>query len=181
MPPRVLILTASVGEGHDLPARTLAAQLREEREDVEILTQDGLVTLGRLVSAVSEGAPRVVFFRQEWVWDLGYWLVAECGPTRRATQRLLRRMGSPGMLELVAGTWPDVIVSTWPQATEVLAGLRRRGALAVPVCAAVTDIAGMDYWASPGMDLHLITHPESVEELRRVAGRRCARPGACTG
>ena len=35
VPPRVLILTASVGEGHDLAARTLAAQLREEHPDIE--------------------------------------------------------------------------------------------------------------------------------------------------
>jgi processive 1,2-diacylglycerol beta-glucosyltransferase len=170
VPPRVLILTASVGEGHDLPARTLAAQLRTERAGVEVITQDGLVTLGPLVRAVSEGAPRVVFFRQEWLWDAGFWLFAGFGPTRRATQRLLRRLGSPGMLELVGRTRPDVIVSTWPQATEVLGGLRRRGLLRVPVCAAVTDIAGLDYWAAPGVDLHLITHPESLDELRRVAG-----------
>ncbi|MDX6478463.1 MAG: hypothetical protein QOG29_1050, partial [Gaiellaceae bacterium] len=40
--PRILIFTASVGEGHDRPARTLAAQLREECPDVEIVTEDGL-------------------------------------------------------------------------------------------------------------------------------------------
>jgi processive 1,2-diacylglycerol beta-glucosyltransferase len=171
MAPRVLILTASVGEGHDLPARTLAAQLAAERPATEVVTRDGLVTMGRVVGWVSEGAPRVVFFRGEWVWDVGYWWFAECGPTRRATQRLLEHLGAPGLMALLAEVRPDVVVSTWPQTTEVLARLRRRGRLRVPLCAAVTDIAGMHYWAAPGVDLHLITHPESAEEVRRVAGR----------
>ena len=54
MPPRVLIVTASVGEGHDLPARTLSAQLSDERPGVEVVTEDGLVAMGRLITAFSE-------------------------------------------------------------------------------------------------------------------------------
>jgi UDP-N-acetylglucosamine:LPS N-acetylglucosamine transferase len=54
--------------------------------------------------------------------------------------------------------------------TEVLGGLRRRGRLDVPVVAAITDLAAMHYWAAPGVDLHLVTHPESIDEVREVAG-----------
>jgi UDP-N-acetylglucosamine:LPS N-acetylglucosamine transferase len=64
-----------------------------------------------------------------------------------------------------------VIVSVYPLTTEVLGGLRRSGKLAVPVVAGITDLAAMHYWAAPGVDLHLLTHPESEEEVRRVAGR----------
>src|ERR671935_209094 len=32
------------------------------------------------------------------------------------------------------------------------------------------DLASLLYWAHPGVDLHLVTHPESVEEVREVAG-----------
>ncbi|MEO9176717.1 MAG: hypothetical protein ABI317_14480, partial [Gaiellales bacterium] len=38
--PRVLILTASVGAGHDQPAATLAAQLRDEHPGVEVIVED---------------------------------------------------------------------------------------------------------------------------------------------
>jgi processive 1,2-diacylglycerol beta-glucosyltransferase len=64
-----------------------------------------------------------------------------------------------------------VIVSTYPNVTEVLGRLRRSGRLTVPVCAAITDLAAMHYWATPGADVHFITHPESVDEVRSVAGR----------
>ena len=44
---RVLILTASVGEGHDLPARTLAEQLRREAPGTEVVIEDGLRAMGK--------------------------------------------------------------------------------------------------------------------------------------
>src|SRR5205807_613390 len=30
--------------------------------------------------------------------------------------------------------------------------------------------AGLRYWAAPGVDLHILTHPESTAEVRRIAG-----------
>jgi len=159
-----------VGEGHDLPARTLAEQLREERHDVEIAIEDCLVAMGRAVAFVSEGAPRYVFYRSEWVWDLGFWLFTTPPPTRALTQRLLTRFGAPGLLRLVRQHDPDVIVSVYPNVTEVLGRLKRAGRIRVPVVAAITDLAAMHYWASRGVDVHLVTHPESIEEVRAIVG-----------
>jgi UDP-N-acetylglucosamine:LPS N-acetylglucosamine transferase len=168
--PRILILTASVGEGHDAPARRLADQLRAERPDAEVITEDCLPAMGRSVAAVSEGAARVVFFRFLWLWDVAFWVFVGFPPTRNATQAALTRFGSRGLLRLIAARNPDVVVSVYPNATEVLGRLRRAGRLRVPVCAVVTDLAALRYWATPGADLHLVTHPESIEEVRRIAG-----------
>jgi UDP-N-acetylglucosamine:LPS N-acetylglucosamine transferase len=165
-----LILTASVGAGHDLPAATLAAQLEAERPGVEIVTEDALDAVGGLVRFMSADAAALVFFRFQVLWDVGFWLFAGCGPTRRGTQALLTRQSAAGMLGLIERTRPDVIVSTYPNITEVLGRLRRSGCLQIPVCAAITDLAALDYWASPGIDVHLVTHPESIPEVRRIAG-----------
>ncbi|MGZ4412656.1 MAG: MGDG synthase family glycosyltransferase, partial [Gaiellaceae bacterium] len=170
MRPRILILTASVGEGHDLPARMLAAQLRRERPEVDVVIEDCLPAMGRFVTAVSAGAPSVVFYRFEWLWDLGFWFFARCGPTRAFTQLVLTRLARPGILRLIEDVDPDVIVSVYPNVTEVLGRLRHAGAIKVPVVAAITDLAAMHYWAAAGADLHLITHAESIAEIREVAG-----------
>ena len=48
----------------------------------------------------------------------------------------------------------------------------------IPVVSAITDLAALRYWAHPGVDLHLITHPESAEEVRQIAPGtdvRCVR------
>jgi processive 1,2-diacylglycerol beta-glucosyltransferase len=165
-----MILTASVGEGHDLPARTLAAQLRRERPDVDVVTEDCLPALGRIASAISAGAPAVVFYRARWLWDVGYWFFAGFGPARRFTQRALLRLATPGVLRLIAADDPAVIVSVYPNVTEVLGRLRATGKIRVPVVAGITDLAAMHYWATPGADLHLITHHESIPEVLDVAG-----------
>lgn len=167
---RVLILTASVGEGHDLPARTLAAQIREERPDAEVIVEDGLAPMGRFVQAVSADAGRIVFYRFQWLWDVGYWFFARSSGTRAFTKFVLTRLGAPGLCGLIGRLRPDVVVSTYPNTTEVLGWLRRRERLQVPLCSAITDLAAMEYWAGPGVDVHLITHPESAAEIRRVAG-----------
>ncbi len=170
MPPRVLILTASIGEGHDLPARMLAAGLAEERPEVEVAVHDCLPALGLAVTGVVKSAPSTYFFRFEWLWDLGFLLAARFPPTRLLAQRLLELFGRRGLLELIRAADPDVVVSTYPVATEVLGRLRRRGRLELPVCSAITDLAAMHYWAVRGVDLHLLTHPESIAEVREVAG-----------
>jgi UDP-N-acetylglucosamine:LPS N-acetylglucosamine transferase len=169
--PRVLILTASIGEGHDAPTRTLSDQLRSECPDVDITVEDGLAVMGRAVRAMSESAPRVVFFRGEWLWDLGYTVFARIPVTRHLSQLTLAKLGSNGLLRLVTASDPDVVVSLYPHTTEVLGRLRRDGRLDVPVVAGVTDLAGLWYWATPGADVHLVTHPESLPEVRAIAGR----------
>ena len=169
--PRVLILTASVGEGHDLPARTLAAQLRDERSDVEVVTEDGLAPMGRLIKWISADSGRIVFFRFQWLWDVGFWFFAVFRPTRALTQALLAKVGGGGLMRLIERVDPDVIVSTYPNTTEVLGRLRRSRRIRVPVCSAITDLSALRYWASPGIDIHLVAYPQSVDEVRMIAGQ----------
>jgi UDP-N-acetylglucosamine:LPS N-acetylglucosamine transferase len=167
---RVLILTASVGEGHDRPAQTLAAQLEREQPGVEVVIEDCLQAMGRAVTFISEDAPGVAFYRFQWLWDLGYWVFAENPPTRELSQRLITRVGGPGLIRLLDRLDPDVVVSVYPNVTEVLGRLKRTGRLQVPVVAAITDLAAMHYWASRGIDVHLVTHPESIAEVRSIVG-----------
>src|SRR5436190_12913070 len=167
---RVLILTASVGEGHDRPAQTLAAQLRLEEPGVDVVIADCLAAVGRAVVAVSEDAARIVFYRFQWLWDVGYWVFARNRLTREISQRLIARAGGAGLMELIDRVDPKVVVSVYPNVTEVLGRLKRSGRLRLPVVAAITDLAAMHYWASRGIDVHLVTHPESIAAVRSIVG-----------
>ena len=69
----------------------------------------------------------------------------------------------------------DVIVSTWPSVTPILGSLRVRGKLRVPVCASITDFAGLELWADKGVDLHLVMHERLVAQVERLAGSDSAR------
>jgi UDP-N-acetylglucosamine:LPS N-acetylglucosamine transferase len=48
--------------------------------------------------------------------------------------------------------------------------LRENRRLDIPVQSAITDLAGLRYWTHPGVDLHYVTHPESIEEVEKLVG-----------
>src|SRR5437588_5892538 len=126
--------------------------------------------MGRVIVAIGEDGPRVFFYRAQWFWDVGFWFLAGLPPTRSLAKWLLARVGSRGLERAVSEFDPDIVVSTWPGSTEVLASLRRRRRLRVPVVAAVTDIAALHYWAARGIDVHLVTQLEAIPEVERIAG-----------
>ena len=168
--PRVLILSAAIGEGHDLPARLLAAGLEAAGARAEVA--DGLHAMGPFLERLAlSGSP----FDSRWggyLFDAEYALLAHAAPARRLAGHLMRRIGGRGLLALIAARRPDIVVSTYPGVTELLGRLRIEGALSLPVVSAITDLAALRWWAHPGVDLHLVTHPESIPEVRSIAGPR---------
>ena len=168
--PRVLILSADIGEGHDLPARVLAAELQAKQPQARVVVADGLRAMGRVIGAIVRDNSRLVLQRAPWLYDLQYWLLSRFPPGGWVAGTVGRVFGASGLLRLVREHDPDVIVSTYPGVTEVLGQLRRNGRLAIPLVSAITDLAGLRHWAHPGVDLHLVTHQEAIEEVERIAG-----------
>jgi UDP-N-acetylglucosamine:LPS N-acetylglucosamine transferase len=169
---RALVFTAHVGAGHEIPARAIERGLRAREPGIDVAVVDAVDALGRAVHRVAEDDMRRTFGsgRGSGRFDLEYRLFARTAPVRAVAQAALYRIGGPGVLRTIERHAPDVVVSTYPALTEVLGRLRRARRLAVPAVAAVTDLASLWYWASRGIDLHLLTHPESKDEVRRLAG-----------
>jgi UDP-N-acetylglucosamine:LPS N-acetylglucosamine transferase len=165
---RVLVLTADIGAGHDLPAELLADALRER--GAEAVVVDSLAAMGPIVLAVIRRGSETILQHLRPLFDLQYWLITGFPPTRWLMRRLSVLVGGGALLRLIARTQPDAIVSTYPGTTEILGELRRVGRLGVPCASAITDLAALRYWANRNVDLHLITHAESHAEVLRVAG-----------
>jgi processive 1,2-diacylglycerol beta-glucosyltransferase len=165
----VLVLTADIGAGHDLPAELLAGALRERGADAIVV--DSLAAMGPIVLSVIRRGSETILQHLRPLFDLQYWLISWLPPTRWLMRRLSVLVGAPGLLRLIERTRPDAIVSTYPGTTEILGELRRDGRLPIPCASAITDLAALRYWANRHIDLHLITHAESAAEVRRIAGR----------
>ncbi|HVY96603.1 MAG TPA: NAD-dependent epimerase/dehydratase family protein [Solirubrobacterales bacterium] len=168
--PRVLILTADIGEGHDLPARIIKADLEEEVPNSKVEIANGLEAMGKLLSAVVRGGSRFTFRWTPWLFDVQYWLITKFAPTRWLAHHLMYLFGARGLTKLIAEHQPDVVISTYPGVTAVLGMLRENRRLEIPVQSAITDLAGLRYWVHPGVDMHYVTHPESIEEVEKLAG-----------
>jgi len=169
-PPRILVLTADIGEGHDLPARIIKEEMEEEIPDAQVEVANGLEAMGRIVSSVVRGGSRMTFRWMPWLFDFQYWLITKFAPTRWLAHHLGYALGAGGLTRLISNFDPDVVVSTYPGVTAILGMLRENRRLPIPVHSAITDLAGLRYWAHPGVDLHFVTHPESIEEVEKLAG-----------
>ena len=166
---RVLIISAAIGEGHDLPARVLADEIEAEAPGTVTSIVDGLAAMGWPLDAIADAGSS---FHSKWgnrLFDVEYWLMTHLPPTRWLAGALMYLLGAGRLLQRIEAERPDVVVSTYPGTTELLGRLRRRGRLRVPAVSAITDLAALRYWSHPGVDLHLVTHPESEEEVRGIA------------
>jgi processive 1,2-diacylglycerol beta-glucosyltransferase len=174
-PRRVLILSADVGEGHAAAARALAEQIEDSPEQTEVTVIDGLAAMGRVLRPVVEDGYRVQLRLMPWTYTLVYWLLEHVGPIRWLARRLLYLLGSRPLARRVAEYDPDVIVSTYPAVTVVLARLRRRKVVHCPTVATITDLTGLFFWAQPGIDMHLVMYGESMSSVERIAGEGSVR------
>jgi processive 1,2-diacylglycerol beta-glucosyltransferase len=172
---RVLILSADVGEGHAAAARALARQIVDAPERAQVTVIDGLDAMGRLLRPVVEDGYRVQLRFFPWTYTIVYGLLERVVPFRMFVSRLLCLFGSRPLARTIAAHDPDVVVSTYPAVTVVLARLRRRGEVRCPTVATITDLTGLFFWAQPGIDLHLAMYGQSLPSVERIAGRGSVR------
>ena len=178
-PRRVLVLSADVGEGHAAAARALARQIDDAPQPAEVAVIDGLAAMGPLLRPVVEDGYRVQLRFMPWTYTAIYWLLEHIAPIRGLTRRLLCLLGSRPLARCIAAHEPDVIVSTYPAVTVVLARLRRTGVVRCPTVATITDLTGLFFWAQSGIDTHIVMYDESISAVEAIAGpgsARLARP-----
>jgi len=132
---------------------------------------DGLAAMGPLVRPVVEDGYRVQLRFMPWTYTLVYWLLENVMPVRVLARRLLCLVGSRPLARAIAEHDPDVVVSTYPAVTVVLARLRRVGEVRCSTVATITDLTGLFFWAQPGIDMHLVMYGESMSSVERIAGR----------
>jgi processive 1,2-diacylglycerol beta-glucosyltransferase len=169
-PNRVLILSADVGEGHAAAARALAQQIEDAPEPAEVTVIDGLAAMGPLLRPVVEDGYRVQLRFFPWTYTVIYWLLEHVLPVRFLARKTLCTLGARPLARTIAEHEPDVVVSTYPAVTVVLAKLRRTGQVSCPTVATITDLTGLFFWAQPGIDTHLVMYGESMSSVERIAG-----------
>jgi processive 1,2-diacylglycerol beta-glucosyltransferase len=169
-PRRVLILSADVGEGHAAAARALARQIEDSPQHAQVTVIDGLAAMGHVLRPVVEDGYRIQLRLVPWSYTIVYWLLAHLAPFRAFTCRLLCLFGSRPLAREIARHEPDVVVSTYPAVTVVLARLRRTGAVRCPTVATITDLTGLFFWAQSGIDMHLVMYGQSMPSVERIAG-----------
>ncbi len=152
--PRVLILSASYGSGHNAAAHAVDAALQALGAETRIvdhfrdLVHPAFDRLSRrLYGAILHRAPAL--------WGFGYWV----GDRLTTSSGLVFGMGSlgtPRLRALLERERPDLVVSTHPTPAGALSVLRRRGVTRLPHALVYSDFAVHSQWIPPLVDLHCV-------------------------
>lgn len=166
----LLILSASMGAGHDGAASELARRLAADGVDAEVVDVLELLPLGlgralRLwYAAMMRAAP--------WAYDLIYrvFFVTDRAPSTSPLTVLL----AARLEELTRRRRPGAVVSTFHLAAQAAGHLREHGRLPVTSTVVLTDFAVHRLWLHPGNDGYLCPTAEAARAVTAATGRPAA-------
>ena len=172
---RVLIVSASMGAGHDGAARELARRLEARGHTTKIVDFLDMPPLGigSFVKWSYQLQLRLAPWSYEFLYRLWYVVPFLWGPlvafdtwvTRRAFQRAVAELD------------PDVVVTTYSLSALVLGRMRKKGWLRVPAATYLTDFAAHPLWVHPSIDLHIAVSPIAAETAAQRTGTPARAPG----
>lgn len=151
MEPHILLMSASVGAGHDRAAEQIAQRLHADglrtiRADFVELVRGGHL-LRRAYRA------QLDFLPGTWDWLLGL----AGGSTGHALTARLTAAAAKRTTGLITPA-TQAVISTYPLASQLLGRLRTSGQLSVPVVTYLTDMSVHPLWVAPGVDAHVAIH-----------------------
>jgi len=168
--PRVLLVTASVGTGHNQAARALEEELCA-RNVADVQCVDSLDFTPRLFRAKYAGGYSLTFTRFAFFYGLGFRLLDRPTGSARTWDERYRLRGERKALgkfaDFVREFNPDVIVYTHFLAPAIIQPMIQRGEINPRQIMVVTDIQVHRWWYSEGIDKWFIAQEASRQQLLR--------------
>ncbi|MEY9941510.1 UDP-N-acetylglucosamine:LPS N-acetylglucosamine transferase [Streptacidiphilus sp. MAP5-52] len=161
---RALVITGSVGAGHNGAAAELIRRL--EAMGMEADCQDFLDALPRHQRLVLRQGYALTASHLPAVFD---WFF-RCGERDSVARRLTLRVCTAARSGVAGwvGQGYDVVVTTFPFAAQTLGALKEDGTLTAPTVCYLTDPAPHRLWVHPALDAHLtVTEATAAEGSAR--------------
>lgn len=155
MEPRILIITASFGEGH----RQASVALQEEFQRQIPQATVRLVDFGQFMNRAFYELVRL-----SYIFSLRYAPFLYGSFYRRTMrirpdsffQRRLNSLGQHALQRFLYEYSPNLVVSTYPTPTGVMAQLRQQGFTDVPLATVITDYTVHSQWLHPAVDFYFV-------------------------
>ena len=162
----VVVISASIGAGHDGAAAEIARQLRTagvtvHRHDFLDLLPTGW---GPAINGAYARQLRLAPRSWGWLLDAAGRPPATARASAFATRACRRR------LQAAIPPGAAAVVSTYPLASQALGRLRLAGQLTAPAIAVMTDPSVHPLCVAEGIDLHLAPNDDATARIRREFG-----------
>ncbi|MFI1966502.1 galactosyldiacylglycerol synthase [Streptomyces pathocidini] len=172
---RFVVLSASMGAGHDAVAAELARRLRSAGHVV--LVRDVLTLLPPGAGPALRSFYRASVRHVPQLYAGIYSTFLSPAPGPRPGSQPLAALAERRLLDVVRRWRANAVVSTFHLAAQITGRLRERGLLEIPCAVVVIDFAVHRGWLHPGNDLNLCVTESAAEAARRGTGRPAQAPG----
>ncbi|HEU5100438.1 MAG TPA: glycosyltransferase [Roseiflexaceae bacterium] len=166
--PRILMLHASVGSGHQRAAAALAAAFAR-KPGCDVALEDTLDYGSRVFRRAYTQSYRELSEHAPALWRLFYHGTNLSDPEwveiANRLRSLVERPGVTRLAPMIARFAPGVIVCTHFLPVELLLRLKRRGLLPQPIYCVVTDVVAHCFWAMPGIDGYFVASELTRDQL----------------
>ncbi len=152
---KILILSASFGDGHKQVANALRETIRFTMPNVEPIIIDIMELLHPHLFSVSHFVYGRVINKFPQVYSFLYKRTRE----RNAFSVKLNTfftLGMGSMLEIIEQIQPSVVVSTYPFAAGIMSKLKEHGLVTTPAVTIITDYTDHSYWIYPFTDQYIV-------------------------
>jgi processive 1,2-diacylglycerol beta-glucosyltransferase len=170
MPPRILILSASVGAGHLRAAEAVEAALRELRPDAHVQNIDVLELTNRVFRRLYGKLYLDFINRAPHVLGYFYDLLdkpSKSGKNRGDRFRLaLEKLNLKPFRRLLTKEPWDLAINTHFLPAEIIAALRRKGKLDLPQTTATTDFETHRLWVNQPCERYFTATQEGALYLQ---------------
>ncbi|GAB2751660.1 hypothetical protein GCM10027174_28180 [Salinifilum aidingensis] len=179
-PRRLLLLSATIGEGHNATARAVEEAARHAWPDCAVSRVDTLDTMGPGVRRAFNWIYATNVESTPWLYDFFYWALWRYRWFANGCRRFVGAWCGRRLRRVLREHAPDLVVTTYPLGTAGMNWLRRRGESTAGVVAVVSDFAPHPFWVYPHVDMHHVMSEASLAALRRAepeaVGAACAPP-----
>jgi processive 1,2-diacylglycerol beta-glucosyltransferase len=152
---RVLVFSATFGAGHVRAAEALIESIHNLSAGAKVTHIDCWAVLSKNLNEVFKDFYIGMIKHTPKLWGKFYYVTSAISPDS-VFQRGLNNIGQSKYLTYISEFQPDLIICTYPTVAGVLADLRLKQLLDVPLVAVVTDYAVHSQWIHHGVDLYIV-------------------------
>jgi diacylglycerol O-acyltransferase / wax synthase len=162
IPRRALIVSATIGEGHNSAGRALKEAIERTWPGCEVGWLDTLSAIGPGFGPLARAWYVSQIRYLPWMYE---YFFAATGRRRRSFRPARRLIGSwcgRRMAGRIRDFSPDLIISTYPLGSAGLSWLRQHRGLDVPAGAWVPAFWPHPYWLYQNLDITYVMHPAAL-------------------
>ncbi|MDP4146198.1 MAG: glycosyltransferase [Bacillota bacterium] len=160
----VLILTASVGEGHNKAAYSLEDTFR--RNGYNVTTVDFIKKTSKLLNLCIVGGYKSMVFKYPKLYGGLYRITNVDDPCYRVS-KCIKAMFETGVTNIINETRPDIIIGTHAFAALIVSNLKGENKINVPFISVITDFQAHYAYINNNVDAYIVGSRYTKQDMIR--------------